>query len=161
MHLTRTTILTLALGLTVPAGCQKVSEDTPPKARGEQAPASTARASKPPSTPEGKQPVKKPAADGKVTRIVFLDKKKACACTRKRIDASWKALNDVLGFPPDIDIERIHMDQSPNEAAAYKAKRPVMVPPAIYFFGKGNRLLEVLQGEVTVAQVRGVLIRTR
>ena len=63
----------------------------------------------------------------------------------------------MVGFPPVPDVERIHMDQAPNKAAPYKAKRPIMVPPAIYFFGKGDKLLEVLQGEITADQIKKVM----
>jgi hypothetical protein len=100
---------------------------------------------------------KKLASSGAVSRIVFVDKEKACACTRERIDQSWKALTDVVGFPPAFEVERIHMDSQAAEAAPYQKQRPIMVPPAIYFFDQQGKLLEVLQGEVQSDQVKKVL----
>jgi hypothetical protein len=98
----------------------------------------------------------KPAA-ASISRIVFVDLDKCCDCTRKRIDSTWKALTDVVGFPPVIDVERIHMDTDKDGAAFYKKMRPVMVPPAIYFFDKQNKLVEMLQGEVKTEQIKRVL----
>jgi hypothetical protein len=98
-----------------------------------------------------------PATSGAVARIVFVDKKKACACTRERIDKSWQALTDVVGFPPVPEVERIHMDSQPGKAAPYKRQRPIMVLPAIYFFDRQNKLLQMLQGEVKSEQVRATL----
>ena len=129
----RSSILIVALILLAQAGCQSTTESAPPKAAPKAAPGAAA-----------------------VERIVFVDKKKACACTRERIDASWKALTEVYGFPPTIDVERIHMDQDAVKAAPYKAKRPIMVLPAIYFLGMEDKLLEVLQGEVKAEQIRGL-----
>lgn len=97
------------------------------------------------------------ATAGAVARIVFVDQEKACACTRERIDKSWKALTDVVGFPPVPEVERIHMDSQPQQAAPYQQQRAIMVPPALYFFDKQNKLLQVLQGEVQSEQVRAAL----
>lgn len=98
----------------------------------------------------------KPAV-ASISRIVFVDLDTCCDCTRKRIDSAWKALTDVVGFPPAIDVERIHMDTNEGAAARYKKMRPVMVPPAIYFFNKQNKLVEMLQGEVKLEQIRKVI----
>jgi hypothetical protein len=99
----------------------------------------------------------KPLSSGAVSRIVFVDKEKACACTRERIDKSWKALTDVVGYPPIPDVERIHMDSQAAKAEPYKKQRAIMVPPAIYFLDKQGKLVEVLQGEVKSGQVKKVL----
>jgi hypothetical protein len=119
----------------------------------------TATASSKPaaSTPVKPATTNKPASTGVVSRIVFVDKERACACTRERIDNSWKALTEVVGYPPVPDVERIHMDSQVAKAEPYKKHRPIMVPPAIYFFDKQGKLLEVLQGEVKSAQVKKVL----
>lgn len=103
-------------------------------------------------------PAKKAPAGVKVTRIVFVDKEQCCDCTRKRIDASWKALTDVLGYPPaGVDVERIHMDSQADKAEPYKKQRPIMVPPALYFFDEQGKLVEVLQGEVKSEQIKKLL----
>lgn len=152
MNRTSTTI-TLTLGLLVlAAGCKAGVE------RGAAASGSAASEAPPnPAADNKTDPAQQPAAKGRVKRIVVLDKAKACACTQKRTEATWNELTGVVGFPPVPDVERIHMDTQADKAAPYKAKRPVMVPPAIYFFGEGDELLEVLQGEVTADQIRRVL----
>ena len=109
------------------------------------------------STPARPATAKTPAASGAVSRIVFVDKEKACACTRDRIDKSWKALTDVVGYPPVPDVERIHMDSQAARAEPYTKQRPIMVPPAIYFLDGQGKLVEVLQGEVKREQVKKVL----
>lgn len=99
--------------------------------------------------PSGKQAAAvKTAATAKVARIVFVDKEKCCKCTRERIDKSWKVVTDVLGFPPSIDVERLHMDSQADKAAPYIKQRAIMVPPALYFYDAQGTLLEVLQGEL-------------
>ena len=154
MNRTQNIILILSL-LALAGGCQagaKSSVGSSGEAKNK------APAAQPgPAAKKKPGPAKKPVASGKVKRIVFIDKAKACECTRKRIDASWKALAGVVGSPPVPAVERIHMDTAPFRAAPYKAKRPVMVPPAIYFLGEEEKLLEVLQGEVTADQVRKAL----
>jgi hypothetical protein len=118
---------------------------------------STAASAGPAKLAKAGAPAAKPQKAGKVARIVFVDLEKCCACTRKRIDAAWKALTAVVGFPPVPDVERIHMDTQAAKAAPYKKQRAVMVPPAIYFYDKGNKLVEFLQGEVSEAKIRSVL----
>ncbi|MCB9558129.1 MAG: hypothetical protein H6707_18585 [Deltaproteobacteria bacterium] len=137
------TLLSISLVLPL-AGCKREGPNTRVKAA-----AST--------SPKSKATAKSPATSGAVARIVFVDKEKACACTRERIDKSWKALTDVVGYPPVPDVERIHMDSQPEKAAPYQKQRPIMVPPAIYFFDKQNKLVKVLQGEVKSEQVRATL----
>jgi hypothetical protein len=91
----------------------------------------------------------------------LVDKEKACACTRDRIDATWKALTEVVGYPPLPDVERIHLDSQAERAAPYQKQRPVMVPPAIYFFDPQDRLVDVLQGEVKSDQIKELLFKGR
>lgn len=98
-----------------------------------------------------------PAAGGAIARIVFVDKDKCCACTRERIDKTWKALTGVVGFPPVPAVERIHMDSQAAEAAPYLKQRAIMVPPALYFFDRQGKLVEVLQGEVQGEQIKKIL----
>jgi len=116
-----------------------------------------APAAKAPSTAERPAAKKNPSTAGAIARIVFVDKEKCCACTRDRTDKSWKALTDVVGYPPVPDVERIHMDSQADRAEPYKKQRPIMVPPAIYFFDRQGKLVEVLQGEVKAKQIRKVL----
>lgn len=99
-----------------------------------------------------------PAPAGtQIARIVFVDREKCCACTRRRIDDAWKALTGIVGFPPSIDVERIHLDTQKERAEPYQRQRAVMVPPAIYFFDRQGTLVDVLQGEVSKQQLQKVL----
>jgi len=139
--MTRRQPVVLLLSLALMSGCSRAE--------------STAAASGQTASPVA-APAKKPKGT-KIERIVFLDLERCCDCTRKRIDASWKTLMEVLGFPPTIPLDRFHMDTQADKAAPYRAKRAVMVPPAIYFFGPKESLVEVLQGEVKADQIRKVL----
>jgi hypothetical protein len=92
-------------------------------------------------------------------RIVFIDQEKSCACTRKRIDASWKALVTVLGPKPTIPLLRYHLDTQEMLAEEFLSKKPIVAAPGIYFLDKVGNLIELLQGEVTEAQIRAVLAK--
>jgi hypothetical protein len=93
----------------------------------------------------------------KLARIVFIDQEKCCACTRKRIDTSWKALMAVLGFPPTIPLDRYHLDTQEKQAEAFLSQRAIVAAPGIYFLDRAGNIIELLQGEVTEAQIRGGL----
>lgn len=97
------------------------------------------------------------APSSAVTRVVFLDKEEACACDKKRAAASWKALKDVIGTSRTPAVERVHVDTQPLLAAPVKAKRATMVLPGVYFLGKDDKLLTLLQGEVTAEQIKKAL----
>ena len=140
----RTLILCLGLCLIL-AGCQKVATRASP-------PATTQKK----EAAQGQEPAP-PASASKVARIVFLDKQEACACTETRIGASWEVLTKALGTPPKVKVERVHMDTDPMTADPYVKMRPVMVAPAVYFLGPDDKLLEVLQGELTAEKVKAQL----
>jgi hypothetical protein len=97
-----------------------------------------------------------PAAAG-IAKIVFVDQAEACDCTTKRIAASWAALSSVVGDPPSIAVERIHLDTEPEKADVYEDLRPLVVPPGIYFLDDKEAVVELLQGEVTAEQIAAVL----
>jgi hypothetical protein len=84
-----------------------------------------------------------------VAKIVFVDKKDACECTRERADGSWAALQSALGGREDIPVERIYADTEPEKVAPYKEMRSFMVIPAIYVLDASGALLDRLQGEIT------------
>jgi hypothetical protein len=91
-----------------------------------------------------------------VERIVFIDKQNACPCTRKQIDAIWALLQKVLAGRK-LPVDRISLDQRPADAQRYRAKRAFLALPAIYFLGSGDRLIELLQGEIKETWIRKVL----
>lgn len=93
-----------------------------------------------------------------VVRIVFVGKEQACDCTRKAIDAGWSALQGALAAQKSqLPIERIQIDVDGKKVETYKAKRAFVALPAIYFFSAADGLVELLQGEITEAQVRAIL----
>ena len=100
----------------------------------------------------------KPASSGaSVGRIVFVGQKEACQCTRDRIDASWAALETVLGREPAVPVERIQLDVDAAKAEEYAKLEAIIVVPGIYFLDEKGRLAELLQGEVRPEQVTAVL----
>ena len=96
------------------------------------------------------------AQPAKVARIVFIDKEHACDCTRKRTEDTWAALQAALGTDAR-PVERLHVDTQAAQAAPYTTAKPLMVPPAIYFVDAGNTVIDMLQGEVTTAQIAATL----
>jgi hypothetical protein len=94
---------------------------------------------------------------GKVARIVFVGKQNACACTRKTINASWKVLQAALGNKSRFPVEELKIDVDGAKVDGYRSKRAFVALPAIYFLDNADGVKELLQGEVTEAQVRGVL----
>lgn len=101
-------------------------------------------------------PAGPPAEASPVTRVVFVDLEKACACTQERIDASWAAMVEALDGR-SVDVDRIHGDTQEQQAQPYLDMKPVMVAPALYFLDAQGRLVQQLQGEVTAAAIREAL----
>lgn len=97
------------------------------------------------------------AAETKVARIVFVGKQNACDCTRKTVDAGWAALQKALGTPAKLPVERLQIDTQEEKVAPYQTQNPMMALPAIYFVDGKSAVLELLQGEVTEAQVTDTL----
>jgi hypothetical protein len=95
----------------------------------------------------------------KVARVVFVGKEHACDCTRKKVDTALAALHTVLGTPPKIPVEMLKADTEEEKVEPYRKLRPMMALPAIYFIDAKGGLVEMLQGEITEAQVSGVLAR--
>lgn len=100
------------------------------------------------------------SAQSRLTRIVFIDKENCCQCTRDRIDASWSALQAALaGRSKAIPVERVHFDTQPQLGREYHSRRPTLTFPAIYFLDGEDNIVELLQGELTQAQLSAVLER--
>ncbi len=96
-------------------------------------------------------------AKAAVAKIVFVDQEEACECTRKRIDGTWTELQKALGDDPKVPVERIHGDSQEEQAKPYIAMRALMVAPGLYFLDAEGQLLEMLQGELTEAQIAALL----
>ncbi len=119
-------------------------------------PAATA-APQQPADPAATAAPQQPAAATQVVRIVFVGKQNACDCTRKRIDASWQALQAALAKKSAVPVERLNIDTQNDQVAFYQGLRSIMAVPAIYFLDAKGDLVEMLQGEVTVEQASGAL----
>jgi hypothetical protein len=99
----------------------------------------------------------KAQAASKLAKIVFIDKEKACDCTRKRVEETWTALQSALGTPPALPVERLHVDTQAVQAAAYTTAKPLMVPPGIYFVDGQGAVVELLQGEIQAKEIEALV----
>ncbi len=98
-------------------------------------------------------------AQQKATKIVFVGKQNACECTKKSIDASWAALQKALGTPAKLPVQELKVDTQADKVEPYRKQKPVMALPAIYFVDGKDAVIELLQGEVSEAQIEAVLKR--
>lgn len=92
-----------------------------------------------------------------VAKIVFVGQEECCKCTRERIDGTWNELTAALGEGSELPVERIHGDSQAALAQPYLDLRPMMVAPGLYFLDADGGLIEMLQGELTQAQIAEVL----
>lgn len=97
--------------------------------------------------------------EAKITKIVFVDKEKACDCTRKRVEGAWTTLQTALGTPPALPVQRLHVDTQAAEVAPYTSAKPLMVPPGIYFVDGRGTVVDLLQGEIEAKEIETVLKR--
>ncbi len=100
-----------------------------------------------------------PASPGpaRAAKLVFVGKEHACDCTRKAIDASWTALQEVLGPNPTLPVVQLQSDTEEALVEPYRQQKAYVALPALYLVDGAEKVLEVLQGEVTVEQVRALL----
>lgn len=98
----------------------------------------------------------KSGAVSKIARIVFIDQRECCQCTRDRIENSWKTLQAGL-VGRTIAVERLHMDTQVAEAKRYREKRAILTTPAVFFLDERGEVVEMFQGELKEEQVRKVL----
>jgi len=101
------------------------------------------------------------APASKLSKIVFVGKEHACDCTRKSVDAGWAALQKVLGVPSKFPVERMHVDTQSASVEPYRAQKPIMALPAIYFVDGRGSVLDMVQGEVAEAQIQPILEKMR
>jgi hypothetical protein len=103
------------------------------------------------------EPVKAAVAESKIAKIVFVGKQNACDCTRKRVEGSWAALQNALGTPAKLPVERLQVDTNGAQVEPLRQQKAMMALPAIYFVDDKATVLELLQGEVTDAQIAAAL----
>lgn len=105
------------------------------------------------------EPVSTAATGSTIARVVFVGKQNACDCTRRRVEASWAALQQALGTPAKLPVERLQIDVDGAKVAPYTKQNAVMALPAIYFVDGEARVVKLLQGEVTDTQIAAALGR--
>ncbi|MBW2735084.1 MAG: hypothetical protein JRH20_22105 [Deltaproteobacteria bacterium] len=141
------TLSAFALSMVFTLGLLNTSCKENPTTKSEVAKSAVAKST---VAPIGKPAVKK----SKVAKVIFIGKKEACDCTRKRVDDSWKALQSAISGKGTVPVERLAVDVDKVEVAGYRKMRAIMVLPAIYLLDKAGALVKLLQGEVTVEQAK-------
>jgi len=97
-----------------------------------------------------------PSGQATVTKIIFIDLAEACPCMQRSIDGTWKAL-DQANSGAGVPVERIHVDTEEQKVEPYRGMRPMDTVPALYFMNDKGALVEMLQGDVTSAEIAKVL----
>ncbi len=100
-----------------------------------------------------------PAVPSQVARAVFIGQKKACDCTRKRIDEAWPVFQQAVAAHKNIEVKRLQLDVDEKEADRYDDMRTIMVAPGIFFLDQNDQLIEMVQGEVTAEQLKKILAK--
>lgn len=95
----------------------------------------------------------KKQAGEKVEKIVFVGKKEACDCTRKRVDQSWDALQFAMKKRAGVKVERIAMDVDKEKVRSLRTERKFMTLPALYFYNPQGKLVAMLEGEILPDQI--------
>ncbi|MDF1561450.1 MAG: hypothetical protein P1V51_00300 [Deltaproteobacteria bacterium] len=92
-----------------------------------------------------------------VKRVVFVGKQGACDCTKAKVEASWAALQQTLGTPAKLPVEKLQIDVDGPQVAFYQQQKPILALPAIYLIDETATVVELLQGEVTADQLTAAL----
>lgn len=104
-----------------------------------------------------------PAATGDmstapVSRIVFVDVEKSCPCTSDRIEKMWALMQTALADrTPAIAVERLHLDTQAAQVQKYRDMETIFAVPAIYLLDAGGKLLKMIQGEATKADLAAAI----
>jgi hypothetical protein len=132
----KTILPTLFVALTVSiaaAGCSRSSAAT--------APAASAA------------PDAAPRKVGTITKIVFVGEEHGCPCRQGRIDAGWAALQEAMGTPAKLPVEKIFVDTQGPKVQVYTQQKPILTMPGIYLVDAANKVIDMLQGDITRAQI--------
>ncbi len=94
----------------------------------------------------------------RVKKVVVVELEECCDCTATRQAKSWEALQAAAQKRGSaVEIVKVAKDKSPEEAELYNALKPIMVTPAVYFFDGEEKLVEMLQGELSEEAILKVL----
>lgn len=100
---------------------------------------------------------KSPPTAAVIAKLVFITKEHVCDCTRRKVETALSAVSQVLGEPSRIPIEILKADTQGSQVETYRAQHPMVALPAIYFVNENGNVITVLQGEITVEQIRQAL----
>ncbi len=109
------------------------------------------------ATVPGDPPITRATVKSGVSKVVFVGMMNACDCTRKRVNDTFLELQAALADHADIPVVRYQIDVEPEKVAPYRQQKPVMVLPALYFVDENEKVLNLLQGEVTEDQILAAL----
>ncbi|GAB4300487.1 MAG: hypothetical protein Kow0090_15980 [Myxococcota bacterium] len=87
-------------------------------------------------------------------RVVFINMKEACACTKRRIDATWDALQSALPKNRPVEVETIYWGEEDDKVRRFHNLRAFRVLPAVFLFDGGGNLIAMLEGEVKAEKFR-------
>ena len=116
------------------------------------APAAVAAAPAP-----GQRTASAPASAGRAVKIVFVGKQYPCECTAKTIAATRGALDRALGPRPKLALEELMIDRDADKVDALRRERPLRALPALYFVDAAGKVLDVLDGDLSEAQITAAL----
>jgi hypothetical protein len=125
------------------AGCSRPSAATAAVA-GDASRASTTPASPAPAAA-------KPA--GKLAKVVFVGEEHGCPCRQARLDAGWAALQQAMGTPPKLPVEKIHVDTQSAKVQVFTQQKPILTMPGIFLVDSADKMLDMLQGDITRVQI--------
>lgn len=98
-------------------------------------------------------------ASPRVKRIVFVGQKEACPCTMRRIERVMPKIEGIVAEYVGVELSKVRIDVEVEEADRYDEMRSMVEIPGVYFLGGDGELVDMLQGEVTAAQIEAVLGR--
>jgi hypothetical protein len=94
---------------------------------------------------------KKPA--GTIAKVVFVGEEHGCPCRQKRLDAGWAALQEAMGTPPKLPVEKIYVDTQSAKVQKLTQQKPILNMPGIFLVDSADHVLDMLQGDITRAQI--------
>jgi hypothetical protein len=88
-----------------------------------------------------------------IAKIVFVGEEHGCPCRKARLDAGWAALQEAMGTPSKLPVETLHIDTEAPKVQQYTQQKPILTMPGIYLVDASNKVIDMLQGDITRAQI--------
>jgi hypothetical protein len=90
---------------------------------------------------------------GTLAKVVFVGEEHGCPCRQARLDAGWAALQEAMGSPSKLPVEKIHVDTQSAKVQVFTQQKPILTMPGIFLVDGANKMLDMLQGDITRAQI--------